>query len=64
MPKSSSAAVSRFRPQRKNKRLRTLIDELKSETAQHRRDLDVQFQRIAALQAQVDDLLAKHQRRS
>jgi hypothetical protein len=49
------------RERRANRRLRALIDELREEIRQqreegqqYRRDLDVQFKRLAQLQAEVD----------
>jgi hypothetical protein len=42
--------------QRSNLRLRAMIDEMREQIAQNRRDLSVQFRRIADLQADVDVL--------
>jgi hypothetical protein len=39
---------------RTNKRLRALIDEFRTQLAAIRADLDVQFHRIAQLQAELD----------
>jgi chromosome condensin MukBEF ATPase and DNA-binding subunit MukB len=44
------------RERRKNRRLRELIDDLRSQIAEHRRDLDLQFTRLAQLQAELDAL--------
>jgi len=41
---------------RSNTRLRIMIDEMKEQLAQIRRELNVQFKRIADLQADVDTL--------
>jgi chromosome condensin MukBEF ATPase and DNA-binding subunit MukB len=46
--------VARLR--RTNLRLRALIDEMKTQLAENRHDLDIQFRRIAQLQEQVDAL--------
>jgi hypothetical protein len=48
---------------RANKRLRAIISNLESAVAQNQRDLDLQFARIAQLQAEVD-LLKRHARAS
>jgi hypothetical protein len=39
---------------RKNKRLRALIEDFRDQVQQNRRDLDLQFTRLAQLQAEVD----------
>jgi hypothetical protein len=44
------------RERRKNRRLRTLIDDLGSQIAANRRDVDLQFTRLAQLQAELDML--------
>ena len=44
------------RERRTNKRLRALIDEIRAQVRQNRRDLDLQFARIAQLQAEMDIL--------
>lgn len=54
-------AWSLVRARRANGRLRQLIDEM-TRASEHRRDLDVQFQRIAAMQMAVDRLMAPHAR--
>ena len=41
---------------RKNRRLRAVIDELREQGRRNRHDLDVQFTRLAQLQAEVDPL--------
>ena len=59
--KSLQEALRRER--RTNKRLRALIDEIRTQVRQNRRDLDLQFARIAQLQAEMDILKrapAKH----
>jgi len=50
--KSLQEALRRER--RTNKRLRALIDDIRGEVQQNRRDLDLQFARIAQLQAEMD----------
>ena len=42
------------RLQRSNTRLRIMIDEMKEQITQNQRELNVQFKRIADLQADVD----------
>ena len=44
------------RERRKNRRLREVIDGLRGHIAEHRRDLDLQFTRLAQLQAELDAL--------
>jgi cell division septum initiation protein DivIVA len=44
------------RERRKNRRLRAVIDALAERIAANRRDLDLQFTRLAQLQAEVDGL--------
>lgn len=44
------------RERRKNRRLRAVIDGLRSQIAANRRDLDLQFTRLAQLQAELDAL--------
>ena len=44
------------RERRKNRRLRAVIDALGERIAANRRDLDLQFTRLAQLQAEVDGL--------
>jgi hypothetical protein len=48
------------RERRTNKRLRAVIDEVRAQVRQNCRDLDLQFARIAQLQAEID-LLKKAQ---
>jgi hypothetical protein len=50
--KSLQEALRRER--RTNKRLRAVIDEVRAQVRQNRRDLDLQFARIAQLQAEMD----------
>ena len=44
------------RERRKNRRLRAVIDELRSQIAANRRDLDLQFTRLAQVQVELDAL--------
>ena len=44
------------RERRKNRRLREVIDDLRGQIAASRRDLDLQFTRLAQLQAELDAL--------
>ena len=44
------------RERRKNRRLREVIDGLRGQIADHRRDLDLHFRRLAQLQAELDAL--------
>jgi hypothetical protein len=44
------------RERRTNQRLRALIDDFKTQAHTNRADLDVQFTRLAQLQAEVDTL--------
>ena len=44
------------RERRKNRRLRAIIDSLRSQIEANRRDLDLQFTRLAQLQAELDTL--------
>ena len=39
---------------RKSRRLRWLIDDIRYQLNEHRKDLDLQFMRLAQLQAEVD----------
>jgi hypothetical protein len=50
------------RERRTNRRMRALIDALTDHVRQNRRDLDLQFQRIASMQAQIDQLLKDRSR--
>jgi hypothetical protein len=47
------------RERRKNRRLRAVIDALGEQIAANRRDLDLQFTRLAQLQAEVDTLKSR-----
>ncbi len=47
------------RERRKNHRLRAVIDALREQIAANRRDLDLQFTRLAQLQAEVDSLKSR-----
>jgi hypothetical protein len=60
-PTPLKTALSKER--RANKRLRAIISNLESAVAQNQRDLNLQFARIAQLQAEVD-LLKRHSRAS
>jgi hypothetical protein len=51
--------ASLTRERRKNRRLRALITQLQDELARTRRDVDLQFKRLAQLQAEVDLLKPK-----
>jgi hypothetical protein len=51
------------RERRKNRRLRGVIDGLRGQIAEHRRDLDLQFTRLAQLQAELDALKKQSMRR-
>jgi hypothetical protein len=44
------------RERRKNRRLRVIIDDLREQVRRNRHDLDVQFTRLAQLQAELDAL--------
>jgi hypothetical protein len=50
------------RERRKNRRLREVIDGLRDQIAANRRDLDLQFTRLAQLQAELDTLKQSIQR--
>ena len=52
------------RERRKNRRLRAVIDGLRSQIAANRRDLDLQFTRLAQLQAELDALKQSMRQRS
>jgi hypothetical protein len=47
------------RERRTNRRLRAVIEQLRADRAQDRRDIDLQFTRLAQLQAEVDLLKRK-----
>ncbi len=51
--------VALARERRTNRRLRAIIDALTDESAHNRRDLDLQFARLAQLQAELDALKHK-----
>ncbi len=51
------------RERRTNRRLRVIIDEVRAELRQNRRDLDLQFARIAQLQVELDTLKRNQARR-
>ena len=48
--------TSLTRERRKNRRLRVIIDDLREQVRRNRHDLDVQFTRLAQLQAELDAL--------
>jgi hypothetical protein len=50
----SSRAGASLRERRKNKRLRALVEELRSGIRANTQELSVQFTRLAQLQAEVD----------
>jgi hypothetical protein len=55
----ASASTARLKSQlrlerRKNRRLRTLLEELQAQVKENRRTLELQFTRIAHLQAEFD----------
>jgi hypothetical protein len=50
------------RERRTNRRLRTIIDNLRTQVETNRNDLKLQFTRLAQLQAEVDGLKAKSHR--
>jgi hypothetical protein len=47
------------RQRRRSRRMRTLIEQLRDDRRQDRRDIDLQFKRLAQLQAEVDLLKRK-----
>jgi hypothetical protein len=61
MPRTTAAILraSLASERRKNRRMRELLDELREQVAQNRRDLDLQFTRLAQLQADIDRLKAR-----
>jgi hypothetical protein len=61
MPRTTAAILraSLASERRKNRRMRELLDELREQVAHNRRDLDLQFTRLAQLQADIDRLKAK-----
>jgi hypothetical protein len=54
MPPPRTLRESLQRERRTNRRLRLLLDEVRTQVRQNRRDLDLQFERIAQLQAELD----------
>jgi hypothetical protein len=52
------------RERRTNKRLRAIIDEVRAQVRQNCRDLDLQFARIAQLQAELDILKKAQSKRA
>jgi len=61
MPATTVASLKTAlaRERRKNRRLRALIDQLQDNLGLARHDIDVQFQRLAQLQVEVDLLKRK-----
>jgi len=55
-PLSNTLRAELRRERRANHRLRVLIDDFTSQASANRTDLDVQFTRLAQLQAEVDAL--------
>jgi hypothetical protein len=53
---SSTLKTTLSRERRKNRRLRAIIDDLREQVGRNRHDLDVQFTRLAQLQAEFDAL--------
>lgn len=45
-----------LRERRKNRRLRALIDTIREDVQQNRRDLNLQFTRLAQIQREIDGL--------
>ena len=62
MPKTATVSAATndalSRERRTNRRLRALLNELHEGARENRRDLNVQFTRLAQLQAEVDTLKA------
>jgi hypothetical protein len=59
MPKMATVPTDALtRERRTNRRLRALINELHAGVRENRHDLNVQFTRLAQLQAEVDTLKA------
>jgi len=56
IPTDEDVRAALVRERRTNMRLRQVIAEVEESIAQHRRDLDIQFARIAQLQAEIDRL--------
>jgi hypothetical protein len=62
-PSANTLRTELRRERRMNQRLRVLIDDLKAQAGANRGDLDVQFTRLAQLQAEVDALKKSLERR-
>jgi outer membrane protein TolC len=62
MGKAATLEETIAKERRTNRRLRTVIAELQEQILKNRRDLDVQFERIAQLQAEVDIMKAERRR--
>jgi outer membrane protein TolC len=62
MGKAATLKETIAKERRTNRRLRTLIAELQEQILTNRRDLDVQFARLAQLQAEVDIMKAERRR--
>jgi len=56
MPAPTATQIALTRERRTNRRLRALIAELRATTEVNRRDLDLQFARLAQMQAEIDAL--------
>ena len=62
-PKTSRPSAWHGAPERrKNLRLRAVLDAVKESLADNRRDLDLQFKRIAQIQAEIDRLKQRRER--
>jgi hypothetical protein len=62
-PSGTMLKTALHKERRANKRLRSIISSLEIAVARNQRDLDLQFARIAQLQAEVD-LIKRHARAS
>jgi hypothetical protein len=59
MAKSASVVTlnaALVRERRANRRLRVVLEELRKQVQANRRDLDLQFTRLAQIQAELDEL--------
>ena len=62
MDKTAALEETIAKERRTNRRLRALIAELQEQILKNRHDLDVQFTRLAQLQAEVDVMKAELRR--
>jgi hypothetical protein len=65
MPKAASKVnlkAALLRERRKNRRLRALIDTIREDVRQNRRDLNLQFTRLAQMQTEIDALKGSRER--